>query len=117
MVLCQLLITDPSIKSYVINSFGRKRVQILKLDYRYTAGGADKIIVLQSSNLRLPLSNYPYFAFSPNNAHQIGNLHGDIVFDDVTFDGNLELNILDYDTGAAPANFTTMIITLDITDY
>lgn len=117
MVLCQLLITDPSIRSYCINTYGRKRVQILKLDYRYTAGGSDKIIVLQSNILRLPLSNYPWFAFSPNNAHQIGNLHGDIVFDDVNIDGNLDLNILDFDTGAAPANFTTMIITLDITDY
>jgi hypothetical protein len=117
MVLCQILISTPNLTLYPINVFGNnKRVKIVRIDYRYNAGGQDKIIVIQSNILRLPLSNYPYFLFSANNNHQIGNINGDLVYEDVNFNGNLDIMILDAETQAVPTNFVTMVLTLDISD-
>ena len=117
MVLCQIVISDANYNLYPINIFGNnKRVKIIKIDYRYTAGGSDKIIYIESNILRVPYSNFPYFCFSANSNHQIGNINGEIIFDDVNFNGNLDLRICDYDTKAVPTNFTTLVLTIDITD-
>jgi hypothetical protein len=116
MVLCQIVISDPAYNLYPINIFGNKKVKIIKLDYRYTAGGSDKIIYIESNILRVPYSNFPYFCFSANSNHQIGNINGDIEFEDVAINGNLDLRIMDYDTRAVPTNFTTLVLILDISD-
>jgi hypothetical protein len=117
MVLCQVIISNPAVTYYPININGRNKVQILKIDYRYSAGGSDKLAVIQSDHLRLPFSNYPYFTFSANVNHQVSNISGDIVFEDVVIDGSLNLQILDYETGAAPTNFQFLVLTMNITPY
>jgi hypothetical protein len=117
MVLCQVIISNPAVTYYPININGRNKVQILKIDYRYSAGGIDKLAVIQSDQLRLPFSNYPYFTFSANVNHQVSNISGDIVFEDVVIDGRLNLQILDYETGVAPTNFQFLVLTLNIIPY
>jgi hypothetical protein len=117
MVLCQVIISNPAVTYYPININGRNKVQILKIDYRYSAGGVDKLVVIKSDHLRLPFSNYPYFTFSANVNHQVSNISGDIVFDDVEIDGNFNLQIIDYETGVAPTNFQFLVLTMNITPY
>jgi hypothetical protein len=115
MVLCQILIAQPVYNLYAINTFGRKKVKLIRIDYRYGAGGQDKMIYIESNILRVPLSNFPYFLFSANNNHQIGNINGGIEFD-CDINGNLDLRICDYATKAEPADFVQLVLTLDITD-
>jgi hypothetical protein len=117
MVLVQIVINDASVQYYNVNVFGRKRVKLIKIDYRYSAGGADKLVVIQSDQLRLPFSNYPYFVFCANTNHQISNIHSDIVFDDVVLDGSLNLRIVDYETGVAPPNLQFLVLLFEITDF
>ncbi len=117
MVLVQVVINDASITNYNLNVFGRKRVRLVKIDYRYSAGGADKLVVIKSNQLRLPYSNYPFFVFCANTNHQVSNIHSDIVFQDVVIDGSLNLQILDYETGAAPTNLQFLVLLFEITDF
>jgi hypothetical protein len=117
MVLCQVVINDASITNYNLNLFGRKKVRLVKIDYRYSAGGSDKLVVIQSDQLRLPYSNYPFLVFSANTNHQVSNIHSDIVFYDVVLDGSLSLRVLDYETGVAPSNLQFLVLLFDIYDY
>ncbi len=117
MVLCQVIISDPAVTNYNLNLFGRKQFKLIKVDYRYTAGGIDKLIVIQSGHLRVPFSNYPYFIFSVNGNHQINNIHGNIIFNDVALDGSLGLRVLDFETGLAPTNFTYLVLLFEVTDF
>lgn len=117
MVLCQILVNNPNYNLYPINVFGRKKVKIVRLDYRYTAGGNDKTLYMESNILRLPISNFPYFLFSANTAHQVSNINGELIFDDVNFNGNLDLRFVDAEASAVPTNFVNLILTLDITEY
>ena len=60
MVLSQIVINSPNYSLYAINTFGRKNIKLLRIDYRFNVG-ADKLIYLESNILRLPLSNFPFF--------------------------------------------------------
>ncbi len=113
MVLCQIYTADASPQLYAINVFGKKKVKIVKLDYLCT--GTDKIIALKSSILRLPYGNAPYFVFASNPTHQVGNVHSDLELS-CNFNGNFDLEVLDTATGAQPAGFQKLCLTLDISD-
>ena len=60
MVLCQIVVNSATYSLYAINTFGRKNIKLLRIDYRFGVG-ADKLIYLESNILRLPLSNFPFF--------------------------------------------------------
>lgn len=118
MVLCQIFINQPETRLYAINTFGNKRVKLIKIDYLYnSATGTDKYIYIESNILRLPLSNFPYFMFCSSTSRQMSNIvGGEIVWDDVNINGNLDISIKDFETFATPTAFISMIITLDIID-
>lgn len=113
MVLCQVYTESAAPQLYNINVFGKKKVKIVKMDYMYTAG--DRMIGLRSNILRMPYGNVPYFIFVNNPNHQVGNIHSDLEFE-ANFNGNLDLEIFDVTTNAAPAGFQRLCLTLDITD-
>ena len=115
MVLCQIVINSATYSLYAINTFGRKNIKLLRIDYRFGVG-ADKLIYLESNILRLPLSNFPFFVFSSNSSHQVGNINGNIEFEDTTLNGNFDLRICDYATRLEPTDFVQLVLTLDITD-
>lgn len=115
MVLCQIYSADATSQLYAINVFGRKRVKIVKIEYMQAGGATDKIIALKSSVLRLPYGNAPYFVFATNPNHQVGNIHSDLETN-CDFNGNFDLEVLDTATGAQPAGFSKICLTLDIKD-
>jgi hypothetical protein len=114
MVLCQIYTTTALNNLLSVGISGRKKVRIVRIDYTGTANAS---IQLQSNILRVPYGNVPWFTFSSNPNHQIGNIHNEIEFVDVNLNGNLDVSVVDATTGNAPAGFTALMMLLDITDY
>jgi hypothetical protein len=119
MVLCQVYLTSSNPTLYDISVYGKKKVRIIKIDFRATnivsGNPAYYTIRLVSSILRVPLGNMPSLMFNTNPAYQVGNIHGNIEFD-CNFNGKLDFEIFDNDTGQRPIYFSEMILYLDITD-
>lgn len=119
MVLCQIYVNDSNKTLYPINVYGKKKVRIVKIDLRSTnlttGNPAYYLIRIQSDILRLPYGNYPYLVLNTNPAYQIGNIHGDLEFN-VNFVGNLDIEIINHDTGISPTYFIDMVLYLDIQD-
>lgn len=96
--------TDP-----VINILqGRKRIRVISVNHIVTAA-ADSVLAINSPifNALLPTASLLTARNSPNN------------FISLEFEANvmnqLTFTVLDRVTGAAPANYTGTIITLDVT--
>jgi len=117
MVLCQVYVNAATPNLYNINVFGKKKVKIVKIDYRAANAGNPVYhsVRLLSSILRVQYSNVPYFMFHSNPAYQIDNIHGDLEMI-CNFNGNLDIELFDNDTNARPQYFVDMILQLDITD-
>lgn len=119
MVLCQIYITNANNTNpnptYNINSFGRKKIKICKLEYYYT--GNNKIsewVVVKSNVIKTKFGSNPFFTFFSNTEHQVGNIHSDLILE-CELVGNIDIKLERID-GQALTNFDSCLISLDIED-
>lgn len=118
MVLCQVIVRNAQPQLYQIGIYGRKKVRLCRLDYRYDAAPGDdpnQALYLHSDILRLPFGNFPYFAFMPVSAYQVSNIHSDMEFV-CDFNGNLDIAVRRVTDNAVTTILGILILTLDISD-
>jgi len=117
MPLVQLRVTNAlNGSSFDLPAYGNYDIVIISAQYHSTdAGNVRRVIQIQSDQLRFVNSPLQYLTFL-NNYQSSFNWNNGFVYSikNVSLNGKIRLFVVDADTNLAPANFTDLILTLDI---
>ena len=117
MPIVQLRVTSATNGNiFDLPAYGIYDVVAISAQYHSTdAAGTRRTIQIQSDVIMFPNSPLRYLTFL-NNYQTAFNWNNSFVYSlkNVTMGGKIFLKVVDIDTGAAPANFTDFILTLDI---
>jgi len=97
-------------------AFGNYDILVVAVEYHSSdAAGTQRTIQVKSDVLRFVNSPLQYLTFL-NNYQSSHTFNSSLVYSakNVTLNGKIQLTVVDADTGAAPANFTDLLLTLDI---
>lgn len=116
MVLSQILITSANNNNYfVIPVSGKCSIRVLSAVYHAT-GNASNVIQLQSDLLFFPHSALRYLTLVNNPSASLNYDQGykEYNLEKVELRGRIFFNVIDLATGAVPANFQHLLLTLEI---
>jgi hypothetical protein len=119
MVLLQISVLSATNGTYIpINMIGLCNVRILSIQYHSTdAAGTVRVIGINTDKLKLATSQSSNILFINNaqtNFFGFDQSHMEYHFNGVDMDGRMYIQVVDQATLAAPANFTNLLLTLDI---
>ena len=119
MVLLQIYVVAGTNGTYIpINMIGLCNVRILSIQYHSTdAATVVKCIGINTDKLKLATSQSSNILFINNaqtNFFGFDQSHMEYHFNGVDMDGRMFIQVVDMATMAAPANFTDLLLTLDI---
>jgi hypothetical protein len=119
MVLLQIYVVTGTNGTYIpINMIGLCNVRILSIQYHSTDPAATvRCIGINTDKLKLATSQSSNILFINNaqtNFFGFDQSHMEYHFNGVEMDGRMYIQVVDMATLAAPANFTDLLLTLDI---
>lgn len=118
MPLVQILVTSSTNGSrFSVPVYGKCNITFLGLQYHDSSGGGSTYIAsLQSDILTFPQSGLPFLSW-------VNNPNVNVTFDSgriqpslegVVLNGNIQLKVVNQATGAAPSNFTHLMLNLHV---
>ena len=118
MVLVQFIITAANNDTYfTIPISGKCCIRVLHAAYHNTGGATTSYLVqLRSDLLLFPYSPARYLTImtQPTGNTTFDASHNEYNLQNVVLQGQIRLAVVDYATGAAPANFQHYLLTLQI---
>lgn len=116
MVLVQIIITPSNNGSFFpIGISGKCSLRVLAYDH-HDSGGVARIIQVRSDQLYFPYSPARYLTVMTNqhSTHTVDDSQGGFHLNNVVINGGIQLQVVNYATGAQPAGFTLGLLTLSI---
>ena len=116
MVLVQIIITPANNGSFFpIGISGKCSLRVLSYDHHDT-GAAARLIQVRSDQLYFPYSPARYVTVMTNqhSTHTVDDSQGGFHLTNVIINGGIQLQVVNYATGAQPAGFTFGLLTLSI---